>query len=123
MRSEVLSAVKKIQAYLRDDQQQAIAQVARKIGRSKSEVIRRAIDAYCSLERPKDLSSFLNAIEKTSDAWKDWTETGAEYVDRIRDSHAVFERIEGRKPTRLRRKAADLIHEERSLRDDESQDG
>lgn len=107
--------MKKVQIYLTDEQQKALAELATRTGRSKSELIRRAIDTYYLARRPSDLTAFRSAIEDSAGAWEDRTETGEEYVERLRrTSSEVFDRIEARVPTRLGRKAADLIREERS---------
>ena len=71
------------QIYLTDDEEKALSERAKKTGRSKSDLIREAIDGtYLSVT--SNTKDFLKILERTAGAWKGRRETGSEYVDRLR---------------------------------------
>lgn len=71
------------QIYLTEEEEKVLSDRAKKTGRSKSDLIREAIDAKY-LNKRGDLMAFLSVIENTSGAWKRRRESGAEYVERLR---------------------------------------
>jgi predicted transcriptional regulator len=74
--------VERTQIYLSPGQARALDREARRRGTTRSHLIREAIEQAYGDEKRQD--SFLEALELASGAWADRTETGAEYVDRIR---------------------------------------
>lgn len=71
------------QIYLTDEEERALSERAKKTGRSKSDLIREAIDATY-LSGVSDAKTFLKVLGRTAGAWKGRSETGAEYVDKVR---------------------------------------
>lgn len=71
------------QIYLTDEEERALAERARKTGRSKSDLIREAIDINY-LRHSSDTEGFLKVLSQTSGAWKGRRETGEEYVQKVR---------------------------------------
>lgn len=71
------------QIYLTDEQEKALSARAKKTGRSKSDLIREAIDANY-LRRASDTDAFLKVLKQTSGAWKGRQESGKEYVEKLR---------------------------------------
>lgn len=71
------------QIYLTDEEEHALAKRAQKTGRSKSDLIREAIDSSY-LRKGSDTDSFLGVLERTSGAWKGRSQTGEEYVEELR---------------------------------------
>lgn len=72
------------QIYLTDDEERALSDRAKKTGRSKSDLIREAIDTNY-LRRVSDTDGFLKVLKQTSGAWKGRRETGEEYVEKLRE--------------------------------------
>lgn len=74
--------VERTQIYLSREQSTALDREARRLGTTRSHLIREAIDqAY--LARP-DREHIQAALRRSSGAWADRTETGEQYVDRVR---------------------------------------
>jgi len=71
------------QIYLTDEEDKALSERSNKTGRSKSDLIREAIDTTY-LRDASDPEAFLKVLKRTSGAWKQRRETGAEYVERMR---------------------------------------
>lgn len=71
------------QIYLTDEEERVLGERAKKTGRSKSDLIREAIDATY-LKSTSNEAEFLKVLERTAGAWKGRRETGSEYVERIR---------------------------------------
>lgn len=71
------------QIYLTAEEEQALSDRAKKTGRSKSDLIREAIDGTY-LAPIADASAFLKVLKSTSGAWKGRRETGSEYVEKLR---------------------------------------
>lgn len=71
------------QIYLTDDEEKALTDRAKKTGRSKSDLIRQAIDVTY-LSAATNTKDLLKVLERTAGAWKGRRETGSEYVDKLR---------------------------------------
>jgi hypothetical protein len=77
--------MRRTQIYLTDQEAEALKRQTEKSGASMSKLIRSAIDqTYVRADAPPSKEEALRIIEETAGAWKDRTETGEEYVERIR---------------------------------------
>ena len=74
--------VERTQIYLTKREMAALAKAARETGRTKSELIREAIEARYMTPKTEHT---LEVLERTAGLWADHTETGEEYVERMRD--------------------------------------
>ena len=74
--------VERTQIYLSREQAAALDREARRRGQTRSHLIREAIDRVYLSEAAQD--EVLAALDASFGAWKDRSETGEEYVDRIR---------------------------------------
>jgi len=74
--------VERTQIYLSSDQAATLDREAKRIGTTRSHLIREAIDARYGPER--DHERISEALGATAGLWSDRTETGTEYVDRLR---------------------------------------
>jgi len=75
--------MERTQIYLTGEETRALDARAKESGRSKSQLIREAIDeAYLTVKR--DRKALLRDIRAAAGAWKGRRESGAEYVDRLR---------------------------------------
>ena len=81
--------VERTQIYLSREQAAALDREARRRGQTRSHLIREAIDRVYLSERSVD--EILAALEASAGAWKDRSETGEEYVDRIRSDDRMAE--------------------------------
>ncbi|HYV15497.1 MAG TPA: CopG family transcriptional regulator [Conexibacter sp.] len=81
------------QIYLGDDQDQALAARARQAGRTKSALIREAIDSYLAPQTPEQtgLARFRAALAETHDI-APYLPPGAAYVDELRAADRERER-------------------------------
>ncbi|MEO6349067.1 MAG: CopG family transcriptional regulator [Candidatus Limnocylindrales bacterium] len=73
--------MERTQIYLTKRETAALAQVARETGRTRSQLIREAIEARYMTPRSERT---LQVLDRTAGLWADRTETGEQYVDRIR---------------------------------------
>ena len=81
--------VERTQIYLSREQAAALDREARRRGQTRSHLIREAIDrAYLS---EPSIDEMLAALEASAGAWKNRTETGEEYVERIRSGDRLAE--------------------------------
>lgn len=81
--------VERTQIYLSSAQSAALDREAKRTGRTRSHLIREAIDrAYRIDNRSRE---FLRALETSAGAWRDRTESGEEYVGRIRSGSRLRE--------------------------------
>lgn len=71
------------QIYLTVEQERVLGDRAKKTGRSKSDLIREAIDGTY-LVPSTDRAAVLKVLKSTSGAWKGRRETGSEYVEKLR---------------------------------------
>ena len=74
--------MERTQIYLSSEQATALDREAKRTGTTRSHLIREAIDRTY-LAAP-DRERVAAALRASAGAWKDRTETGAEYVERIR---------------------------------------
>jgi len=72
------------QIYLTAEEVEVLERVKAVTGMSVSELIRRAIDKEYLRRGPLSKAERLRVVEETAGAWKGRTETGAEYVERMR---------------------------------------
>lgn len=73
--------VERTQIYLTKRESTALAKAARETGLTKSQLIRDAIEAKYLTTQNEEL---VDALKRTAGLWADRTETGEEYVERIR---------------------------------------
>ena len=77
--------MRRTQIYLTDQEAAALKRASTKTGQSMSDLIRSAIDErYVRGDGPLSKEEALRAINDSFGAWKDRTETGEEYVERMR---------------------------------------
>jgi hypothetical protein len=77
--------MRRTQIYLTDEEAVALKRASEKSGASMSTLIRSAIDqTYVRAEGLPSKEDALRIIAETAGAWKGRTETGEEYVERIR---------------------------------------
>ena len=73
--------VERTQIYLSKREKAALARAAEQTGRTRSQLIREAIEARYLTSQADDLVAVL---KRTAGLWADRTETGEEYVERVR---------------------------------------
>jgi hypothetical protein len=88
--------MRRTQIYLTDEQGSFLQRRSRASGQTISELIRGAIDSTYSRRRSLSKAEKVHIARRTAGAWKDFPESGAAYVERIRGS---------RRLTRLHRSA------------------
>lgn len=87
--------VERTQIYLSREQASALDREAKRTGTTRSHLIREAIEAVYGAERsPEEVAKILKA---TAGLWRDRTETGEEYVERLR-SGGRMQRVLGGRP-------------------------
>lgn len=87
--------VERTQIYLSKEQANALDREAKRTGTTRSHLIREAIEARYGSERsPEDVRKILEA---TAGLWRDRTETGEEYVERVRSGKRL-RRVLGDRP-------------------------
>lgn len=75
--------VERTQIYLSTEEARALARLAQRTGRTKSQLIRDAIDqVYLGPRHDRD--QVLAAIGKSAGSWRGRDESGAQYVERLR---------------------------------------
>jgi ribbon-helix-helix CopG family protein len=80
----VVYIMKRTQIYLSDEQGRLLAALSRTSGQTISELIRAAIDRSYAGNRGLNRETRLRLARAAAGAWRDFPESGAEYVDRIR---------------------------------------
>ncbi len=78
--------MRRTQIYLTDEQGRTLERRRKATGRTISELIRGAIDAAYSRRRSMSTAERVRVARATAGAWKEFPETGAEYVERVRGS-------------------------------------
>lgn len=81
--------MRRTQIYLTDEQGRLLDRRSKATGTTVSELIRAAIDEVYARRRTISRAERVRLARKTAGAWKDFPETGAEYVERIRGSRRL----------------------------------
>lgn len=76
--------MRRTQIYLTEEQGQLLDSRSKATGSSVSELIRAAIDHVYSRRRSLTRAQRVRLAQRTAGAWKDFPESGAEYVERLR---------------------------------------
>jgi hypothetical protein len=76
--------MRRTQIYLSEEQGRLLEERSRATGRTVSELIRAAIDDVYAGRRGMSRAERVRLATKTAGAWKDFPETGAAYVERLR---------------------------------------
>lgn len=93
-----LYIVRRTQIYLSDEQDEALSRRRKATGRTLSDLIREAIDARYLNTRGPDRRRMTEIARSSAGAWASFTESGHDYVERIRgggrlaDLHGVSKR-------------------------------
>jgi hypothetical protein len=82
--------MERTQIYLTKDQAVALDREAHRRGTTRSHLIREAIAERYGPKK-KDPEEIIRVLEETAGLWKDRTETGAEYIDRMRSGRRLRE--------------------------------
>ena len=86
--------VERTQIYLSKAQAAALDREATQRGTTRSHLIREAIEARYGTDSDDELEKTIRILRATAGLWSDRTETGAEYVDRIRTGDRLTELYE-----------------------------
>lgn len=81
--------VERTQIYLSREQSAALDREAKRTGTTRSHLIREAIEAR--YRTPKSRDEIQKALRATAGLWRDRTETGEEYVERLRTGRRLRE--------------------------------
>lgn len=84
-----LYIVRRTQIYLTDEQGRLLDSRSKATGKSVSQLIRAAIDSVYVRRRAMSRADRVRVARKTAGAWKDFHDTGAQYVERIRGSRRL----------------------------------
>ena len=76
--------VRRTQIYLTDEEARALNREEARTGRSMSDLIREAIDDRYVTKSSLSKEQKLRALARSFGSWKGRTETGEEYVERLR---------------------------------------
>ena len=91
-----MAELKRTQVYLTNEELSALNRQQRGTGTDRSQLIRRAIDREYLGRARLTKTDRLSIIRRAAGAWKGRTETGAQYVERLRSGRL------GRQQTRAR---------------------
>jgi hypothetical protein len=80
----ILYIVRRTQIYLTDEQGKVLERRRKATGHTVSELIRAAIDQVYRGPRVVSRTQRVSQARRTAGAWRDFPETGAEYVERLR---------------------------------------
>ena len=81
--------MRRTQIYLSEEQGTLLRHRSRASGRTISELIRAAIDATYSRRQAMSRSEKVLVARRTAGSWKDFPETGATYVERMRGARRL----------------------------------
>lgn len=81
--------VERTQIYLSREQAAALDREAKRTGTTRSHLIREAIEARYGTAKDRD--RIQGALRATAGLWRDRTETGEEYVERLRTGRRLRE--------------------------------
>ena len=87
--------MRRTQIYLTEEQGRLLEHRSKTSGRTISDLIRSAIDEVYSRRRTIGLAEKVRVARRTAGSWREFPETGAEYVERIRGSRRLA-RLHGR---------------------------
>ena len=86
--------MKRTQIYLTEEQDTLLHRRQKATGVTISEQIRAAIDEKYLPKSARTLEDRLRAVEESAGAWKDRTETGEAYVERMRSGRRLQDVLE-----------------------------
>jgi hypothetical protein len=81
--------MRRTQIYLTEQQGRLLERRSKATGHTLSELIRAAIDQVYGRSEALSREQRLRVAERTAGAWKDFPETGAQYVERLRGSRRL----------------------------------
>lgn len=81
--------MRRTQIYLTDEQGRVLESRSRSTGVTVSELIRDAIDRVYVHRQEMSRAERVRLARRTAGAWKDFAETGASYVERLRGSRRL----------------------------------
>ena len=81
--------MRRTQIYLTEEQGRLLESRSKVTGSSISQLIRAAIDRVYARRRAVTRADKVRLARKTAGAWKNFPETGAEYVERVRGSRRL----------------------------------
>ena len=81
--------VRRTQIYLTEEQRRLLESRSTATGDTVSELIRAAIDQVYVHRRMMSRADRVRLARKTAGSWKDFPESGAEYVERLRGSRRL----------------------------------
>ena len=85
--------MQRTQVYLTEEQGRLLKSRSRATGCTVSELVRAAIDGVYTRQRQPTTADRVRLARRTAGAWKEFPETGAEYVERIRGSRRLSRTI------------------------------
>ena len=85
--------MQRTQVYLTDEQGRLLKSRSRATGCTVSALIRAAIDGVYAPRHELTTADRIRLARRTDGAWKEFPETGAEYVERIRGSRRWSQQI------------------------------
>jgi hypothetical protein len=87
--------MRRTQIYLTEEQGRLLEERSRATGRTVSELIRAAIDDVHVGRRRMSRAERMRVARQTAGTWKDFPESGAKYVERLRGTGRLA-RLHGR---------------------------
>lgn len=89
-----LYIMRRTQIYLSEEQGRLLQQRSTATGETVSQLIRAAIDDTYGNQRRANKADRVQIARRTAGAWRDRTETGAEFVERLRSGVRLTPRTE-----------------------------
>ena len=86
--------MQRTQIYLTEEQGRLLKSRSQATGCTVSELIRAAIDGVYAPRRELTTADRVRLARRTAGAWKEFPETGTEYVERIRGSSRLSQTME-----------------------------
>lgn len=81
--------MRRTQIYLTEEQGHLLKRRASATGRTVSDLIRAAIDSVYRRRRGMSTAQKVRLARRTAGTWRDFPESGAEYVERVRGSRRL----------------------------------
>ena len=91
-----MAGLKRTQVYLTNEELDALNRQHRGTGTDRSQLIRRAIDREYLGRARLSKADRLSIVRRAAGAWKGRTETGAQYVERLRSGRLGRLHVRGR---------------------------